>query len=164
MASESFVLGMTIWNAVQPIGWVRSSRDEAIDDNWDVVESIIEIDCAQFPRESLDGIDAFSHVEVIFMFDRVSDDQITVGARHPRGNTRWPQVGIFAQRGKNRPNRLGLTSCRLVSREGLNLRVVGLDAIDGTPVLDIKPVMREFEPRGEILQPDWATELMASYW
>ena len=59
---------------------------------------------------------------------------------------------------------LGVTVCRLLSVEGLTIKVQGLDAIDGTPVLDIKPVMREFLPRGEVVQPDWASELMAGYW
>jgi len=90
--------------------------------------------------------------------------KIETGARHPRGNTAWPKVGIFAQRGKDRPNRIGVTVCRILSVDGLSLRVRGLDAIDGTPVLDIKPVMRGFLSRGEIREPDWARDLMADYW
>ena len=86
------------------------------------------------------------------------------GARRPRGNPDWPLVGIFAQRGKNRPNRLGVTVCRIVSVEGLTLEVEGLDAIDGTPVLDIKPVMSGFQPRGDLREPDWARQIMAGYW
>jgi tRNA (Thr-GGU) A37 N-methylase len=86
------------------------------------------------------------------------------GARHPRNRLDWPKVGIFAQRGKNRPNRIGVTICRLLSVRGLSLEVADLDAIDGTPVLDIKPYMREFAARGEIRQPAWATELMREYW
>ena len=85
-------------------------------------------------------------------------------ARHPRNNPAWPLVGMLAQRGKNRPNRLGVTVARLVSVSGRILTVRGLDAVDGTPVLDIKPVMREFLPRGEVRQPDWAIELMRDYW
>jgi tRNA (Thr-GGU) A37 N-methylase len=76
----------------------------------------------------------------------------------------WPRVGIFAQRPKDRPNRIGVSVCRLLGVDGLELRVAGLDAVDGTPVLDVKPVMREFLPRGEIHQPAWATELMKDYW
>ena len=86
------------------------------------------------------------------------------GARHPRNRRDWPLVGIFAQRGKNRPNRLGLTTCRIVAVDGLSVEVEGLDAIDGTPVLDIKPVMAEFLPRGAIRQPAWSRKLMAGYW
>ena len=73
-------------------------------------------------------------------------------------------VGIFAQRGKDRPNRIGVTVCSLLGVDGLTLRVRGLDAIDGTPVLDIKPVMRGFLPRGEVREPEWAGELMKGYW
>ena len=98
------------------------------------------------------------------MFDKVTDDQIVSGARHPRGRTDWPKIGIFAQRGKNRPNRIGLTTCRILSVSGRDLTVEGLDAIDGTPVLDIKPVMAGFLPRGEVREPDWAREIMAGYW
>jgi tRNA (Thr-GGU) A37 N-methylase len=73
-------------------------------------------------------------------------------------------VGIFAQRAKARVNRLAATIVRIEQRDGRVLRVAGLDAIDGTPVVDIKPVLREFLPRGEIRQPPWASELMRDYW
>jgi tRNA (Thr-GGU) A37 N-methylase len=86
------------------------------------------------------------------------------GARHPRNNQQWPAVGIFAQRGKNRPNRLGTTICTLVRVEGRALVVQELDAIDGTPILDIKPVMAEFLPRSAVRQPAWSHELMREYW
>jgi tRNA (Thr-GGU) A37 N-methylase len=73
-------------------------------------------------------------------------------------------VGIFAQRGKSRPNCLGLTSCRIERVEGRRLFLRGLDAIDGTPVLDLKPAMAGFAPRGAHEEPSWATELMSRYW
>lgn len=148
---------------LQAIAEVRNSRTEIIDDDWGgVVSEIVLTD--EFPEDALLGIEDFSHLEVIFFFDRVEEDRIVYQARHPRGNKDWPRVGIFAQRGKNRPNRLGLTTVKLLERRGRVLRVAGLDAIDGTPVLDVKPVMREFLPREEILQPGWATELMKNYW
>ena len=74
-----------------------------------------------------------------------------------------PEVGIFAQRAKDRPNRIGLSTCELVSVEGRTLTVSGLDAIDGSPVIDIKPYFKEFGPRGPLRQPRWATELMSGY-
>jgi len=86
------------------------------------------------------------------------------GTRHPRGNPAWPRVGIFAQRGSARPNRLGATIVEIVQRSGRSLTVRGLDAIDGTPVLDIKPVMVEFLPRSPGRQPEWSRQLMHSYW
>ena len=73
-------------------------------------------------------------------------------------------IGIFAQRAKDRPNHIGATICRVVSVAGTTLEVAGLDAIDGTPVLDIKPYMREFGPRHEVVQPAWSHELMAGYY
>jgi len=73
-------------------------------------------------------------------------------------------VGIFAQRAKDRPNRLGSTVVEILKRDGRVLTVAGLDAVDGTPVLDIKPVMVEFLPRTTLRQPAWSHELMRAYW
>jgi tRNA (adenine37-N6)-methyltransferase len=148
---------------VEPIAVVSSSRVEPIDDGWDGEASSIVLS-GRFDESALDGLDAFSHIDVVYLFDRVTPDTIVEGARHPRGNPEWPRVGIFAQRGKNRPNRIGVTTCRLIGVEGRELTVAGLDAIDGTPVLDIKPYLREFGPRGEVRQPDWSRELMRGYW
>ena len=149
---------------LRPIGHVRGGRAEAIDDDWGGVRSVIALDPTAFGPEALAGLAEFSHLEVLFHFHRVPDEKIETGARHPRGRTNWPLVGIFAQRGKNRPNRLGLCTCRIVSVRGLDVEVQGLDAIDGTPVLDLKPVMKEFLPREQVVQPDWSTELMRDYW
>jgi tRNA (Thr-GGU) A37 N-methylase len=147
-----------------PVGQVAGGRAEAIDDDWGASRAIIRLDPARFTDEALLGLDAFSHAEIIFLFDQVGDDQITTSARRPRGNPEWPRVGIFAQRGKNRPNRLGVSVCRIVAVDGLELAVAGLDAIHGTPILDIKPVMAGFQPRGEVREPDWARAIMAGYW
>jgi tRNA-Thr(GGU) m(6)t(6)A37 methyltransferase TsaA len=141
--------------SLKPIGYVSSPRDDTSDDGWSAVEARIELG-PEFGPEALEGIEGFSHVEVVYFFDRVPEDRIERGARHPRGNTAWPKVGIFAQRGKNRPNRLGVSVARLIARHGRQLILQGLDAINGTPVLDIKPVMQEFLPAGEIRQPEWA--------
>ncbi|HXC53743.1 MAG TPA: SAM-dependent methyltransferase [Rhizomicrobium sp.] len=149
---------------LRPIGYVRGGRAEPIDDDWDSVAARIELDPAQFKADATASLDAFSHIEVVFHFNRVADDEVTSGARHPRGRQDWPLVGIFAQRGKGRPNRIGVTVCRLIAADGLRLTVRGLDAIDGTPVLDIKPAMSGFLPRGALCEPDWARELMEGYW
>jgi len=146
---------------VEPIGYVRSSRDAAIDDNWDAVTAVIELDATQLQPDATEGLEAFSHIEVVFLFDRVDVEDVCRGSRHPRGNTAWPRVGILAQRAKDRPNRIGLTTCRVLQVNGLRIEVSGLDAIDGTPVLDIKPVMAGFATRGDMRAPAWATELMA---
>ena len=72
--------------------------------------------------------------------------------------------GVFAQRAKGRPNRIGVTVCEILEVGGLTVKVRGLDAIDGTPVLDLKPLMAGFLPRGGVREPRWARELMAGYW
>ena len=150
--------------ALEPVATVVGGRADPVDDDWDKERAVIQLDEARFTAEAIAGLDNFSHIEVVFHFDRVPEDKVQYGARHPRGNTDWPKLGIFAQRGKNRPNRIGVTVCRLLKVEGTRLEVSGLDAIDGTPVLDIKPYMRDFAPRGEIREPEWAGELMAGYW
>lgn len=149
---------------LEPIGYVRGGRSEIKDDDWGAVESVIALDPARFDAEALAGLDAFSHVEVIYHFHLVPEAKIETGARHPRGRSDWPKIGIFAQRGKNRPNRLGMTTAEIRGVDGLALKVRGLDAIDGTPVLDLKPYMRGFAPRSAVREPAWAQELMAGYW
>ncbi len=148
---------------VQPIGVVRGGRADPVDDHWEGVEATIMID-ERFPPEALDGLDEFSHIDVIYHFHQVKEEEITVGARLPRGNPEWSKVGIFAQRAKARPNRLGVSTCRILNVDGLRIAIADLDAIDGTPVVDIKPHLRQMEPRGYVRQPAWATELMEHYW
>ena len=148
---------------LEPIGVVTGGRTEAIDDDWGPVEATIVVD-DRFPPDALAGLDEFSHVDVVFVFHLVDDADVHLGARHPRGNTDWPKVGIFAQRARMRPNRIGVTTCELLDVDGRAVRVRGLDALDGTPVLDLKPFMPEFGPRGEVHEPQWAQELMAHYW
>jgi tRNA (Thr-GGU) A37 N-methylase len=149
---------------VVPIGVVRSTRAEVEDDGWDAEQVRIELDPDVLEQSATAALDSFSHVEVIFLFDRVDPDHVCRGARHPRGRQDWPEVGILAQRAKDRPNRLGTTTCQLLASGPGWLEVRGLDAVDGTPVLDVKPHLREFGPRGEVDQPSWAEELMSGYW
>ena len=148
---------------IEPIGFVSAPRPHAEDDFWGGEEASITL-AAPFTADALAGLADFSHVEVLFLFHEVDPSRIVAGARHPRNNEAWPAAGIFAQRGKNRPNRIGSTICRLVRVDGTTLHVTELDAIDGTPVLDIKPVMAEFLPREPVRQPAWSTELMRQYW
>jgi tRNA (adenine37-N6)-methyltransferase len=150
--------------ALEAVGRVQGGREAAIDDHWGASRAWIVLDETRFGPQSLAGLADFSHAEVIFLFHKVADAEIEYGARRPRGRADWPLVGIFAQRGKNRPNRLGLCVCRILRVDGARLEVEGLDAIDGTPVLDIKPVLKGFVPRGDIREPDWAGEIMKDYW
>ncbi len=150
--------------AMEPIGYVRGGRGVVEDDEWGAVRATIELDPSVVDAEATLGLDSFSHIEVVFVFDRVDPDGVCRGARHPRGRTDWPLVGILAQRAKDRPNRIGLTVCRVVSASGHTIAVEGLDAVDGSPVLDVKPYLGGFAPWGEVTEPPWATELMDGYW
>lgn len=146
-----------------PVGVVRSEIRELGDDCWAGSVAVIELDQLRFSAESTRGLDEFSHVEVLFLFNRVAEDRAFESARHPRERKDWPMVGIFAQRAKDRPNRIGATVCRLERVEGTRIWVRELDAVEGTPVVDIKPYMAEFGPRGAVQQPEWSKELMAGY-
>ena len=148
---------------VEAIGFVEAIRTRAEDDFWGGKEACIAL-TEKFTADALQGLSDFSHVEILYFFHQVEPPKIVTSARHPRNNVAWPAVGIFAQRGKNRPNRLGSTICRVIRVEGRRLFVAELDAIDGTPVIDIKPVMVEFLPREEVRQPAWSHELMREYW
>jgi len=147
-----------------PIGHVTDGRRLPLDDGWGQERSVIRLDPDVFGPGALAGLDTFSHVEILFLFHQVEASAVVHGARRPRGRAEWPEVGIFAQRGRNRPNRLGVSVARLIRVDALAIEVEGLDAIAGTPVIDIKPVMVEFLPRGAIRQPEWATALMQGYW
>lgn len=149
---------------LEPVGFVRGGRTEPIDDDWDTVDAVIELDAERFGPEVVAGLDEFSHLDVVFVFDRVAESDVHLGARRPRGRADWPEVGIFAQRAKARPNRIGVSTCRLLGVDGLTLRVRGLDAIDGSPVLDVKPHVVEMGPRDAVTEPSWMRELMQGYW
>ena len=147
---------------LQQVATVKNSRTDLSDDFWGSIISEIEL-ADNIPADAFDGIDDFSHLEIIFHFNK-SDKSKIVFNGHPRGNKNWPEVGIFAQRKRDRPNGIGLTIVELLKREGKSIWVKYLDAIDGTPILDIKPVMKEFLPNGELCQPQWSHEFMKEYW
>jgi len=148
---------------MKPIAFVSNSRKTIEDDYWG--EIISEIELAEgIITEAFEGIDAFSHLQVIFYFDQVDDAKATAKYRHPRNNEALPKLGTYAQRNKNRPNKIGLTTVELLERNERVIKVKNLDAINGTPILDIKPVMKQFQPKGEIKQPQWVNEIMNNYW
>jgi len=149
---------------MRPIGHVVGGRTEALDDGWDDESATIALDPGEVEIGATDGLADFSHVEVVFCFDQVDEGTVCRGTRHPRGRRDWPSVGILAQRARDRPNRIGVTVCRVVGVGPHTIDVTGLDAIEGTPVLDVKPYLAEFAPRGEVHQPAWTTELMGGYW
>lgn len=149
---------------IKPIGVVRCERKEPIDDDWGQILSVIELDSTQFDEAAVMGLDQFSHLECIFHFHRVASEKIETGARKPRNIEHLPKIGIFAQRPKARPNRIGLSVCEIEKLEGTRIFVKGLDAIDGTPVIDVKPYFLNFAPRGNIKQPEWVSEALKNYY
>ncbi|WBB57761.1 SAM-dependent methyltransferase [Streptomyces sp. WMMC500] len=150
---------------ITPIGTVRNDRtDVQHTDNWGAVRSTITVD-ERFGDACLQGLEGFSHVEVLFVFDRfpeADDDSAYREPRPYRGRSDLPPMGIFASRGPRRPNRIGVTSCAIESVEGRELTVVGLDAVSGTPVIDLKPAMAEFGVV-DVRQPEWVSRMMSEY-
>jgi tRNA (adenine37-N6)-methyltransferase len=149
---------------LHPIGAVVGGRDEWVEDDWYGVTATLRLDGTRFDPGAVQGLEEFSHLEVVFLFDRVDPAKIRLEPRPARGNPEWPPVGVFAAHGPFRPNRLGVSRCRLLAVDGLDLHVADLDALSGTPVLDIKPYQREFEPLDPVAQPQWSKELMRGYY
>lgn len=148
--------------SVSPVGWVREGRSDPADtDHWGQVISTIAVE-DRFGDDCLAGLDVYSHIEVVFLFHLATERDDYREMRRPRGREDLPAVGVFCARGPRRPNRIGVTMCEIVSASGRLLQVRGLDAVVGTPVLDLKPVIREFLP-GHVVQPTWADSLMRDY-
>jgi tRNA (Thr-GGU) A37 N-methylase len=147
---------------VRAVAYIRNDRAEPVDDNWDEVVSTVEL-ADDVPASALEGLGDFSHVEIIFLADWAQDVPPAPWHRRPRGNPSWPDVGTFAQRNKDRPNRLLLTTVAIDTLGERSFTARGLDGIDGTPVLDIKPVYRWSGPRGELRAPTWSEELGEQY-
>lgn len=148
----------------EPIGFVRGGRVQATKDHWADNRCLLSLDANRFTPDALQGIEVLSHIEVVFYFHIDDDEPCELGARHPRNRSDWPRVGIFAQHGRMRPNRIGVSICNVIGQNGLNIEVQGLDAVDGTPILDIKPVWSGYLPQGELREPGWAHEIMKNYW
>ncbi len=108
------------------------------------------------------GLGDFSHLEVVFHFRH--EHRVRRGAAHPRGNPAWPRVGVLAGHSPVRPNHLGVSRCALLRVAGLELTVQGLDAVDGTPIFDIKPYATGFQPQRPVREPGWMRELMRDYY
>ena len=107
--------------------------------------------------EALEGIEGFSRIWVIYWFhgNDTPEKRRTLKV-HPRYNPANPLTGVFATRSPDRPNLLGLSACRLVRRDGNRLEVEGLDAWDGSPLLDIKPYLPQFDAFPQTTIPTWA--------
>ena len=147
---------------MRPVGFVRSPYRETSEvprgqGTTHVAEGVIEV-LPELEPGLLD-IEGFSHLFVIWAFDRAGPAELQ-GV--PPTDSR--PHGVFASRSPRRPNPIGLTVVELLARDGCALRVRGLDMLDGTPVLDLKPWVVELGPRGDVKQPAWMTELMRGYW
>jgi tRNA (adenine37-N6)-methyltransferase len=154
--------GIMLSFEITPIGTVQNARtDVQHTDNWGAVRSTITVE-ERFGDACLQGLDGFSHVEILFVFDQFPDHGDYREPRPNRGRPDLPPVGVFAGRGPRRPNRIGVTCCAIESVHGRELTVVGLDAVSGTPVIDLKPVMAEFLPEN-VKQPEWVSRLMSEY-
>jgi tRNA-Thr(GGU) m(6)t(6)A37 methyltransferase TsaA len=146
---------------IKPIGVVRSPVREGIDQNWGNTISEVHLE-AEF-KDGLKGLQAFSHVIVVLYLHKSSFDAEQHLVRRPQGRSDMPMVGIFAQRAKHRPNPLGITVARILEVKENVLFVQGLDAIDETPVIDLKPYYPVYDLRGDARVPDWVDVLMKDY-
>jgi tRNA-Thr(GGU) m(6)t(6)A37 methyltransferase TsaA len=145
----------------KPIGVVKSTSTEPVDENWGHVVS--EIHLAEALAQGLRGLEQFSHLIVVFWMHQATFNLSTDLVRRPRGRADMPELGIFAQRAKHRPNPIGVTAVELVGTAGNVLKVKGLDAIDGTPVLDLKPYVPVFDRMDKAIVPEWMDRLMEGY-
>jgi len=142
-----------------PIGHVKNSIESPRDTGWGDVESTIVIDEELTP--ALEGLSDFSHLLVVFWMHRAEPPSVL--KRKPQGRADMPEVGLLAQRSKHRPNAIGVTAVELKGVRDNEITVKGLDAINGTPVLDIKPYCPQYDCRKDARVPDWVNELMKDY-
>jgi len=145
----------------EPIGIVKSTATEPVDENWGHIVS--EIHLADPLTPGLHGLEQFSHLIVLFCMHQATFNLTTDLVRWPRGRPDMPELGIFAQRAKHRPNLIGITAVELVGIAGNILKVKGLDAIDGTPVLDLNPYVPAFDRIDRAIIPEWMERLMQGY-
>ena len=143
--------------SLKPIGIVRNKVRQPPKPpyDWDKVVSEIEIDRSL--TEALDNLDEFSHIIVFYWMDKVVTNQLPTKV-HPRGNKKLPLVGLFATRSPKRPNPIGKTTVRLMKRQGNILTVAGLDATDGTPIIDIKPYLPRYDSEARAKVPWWVSK------
>jgi len=140
---------------VKAIGIVRNNLKKPSKEETGKVISEIVIDPSLV--EALDNLDEFSHVIILYWMHQLDLSQGFPVKVHPRGRQDKSPVGVFASRSPNRPNPIGKTTVRLIARQGNKLKVEGLDAIDGTPVIDIKPYLPNYDSAAGGKVPSWIT-------
>ncbi|RPI51287.1 MAG: tRNA (N6-threonylcarbamoyladenosine(37)-N6)-methyltransferase TrmO [Chloroflexi bacterium] len=145
---------------LRPIGRVVEGPSCPPEEGWEGREALVEIDAAW--AGALEGIEGFSHVWIVWWLDRSGSlpEDLRV---HPDRREDLPRVGILATRSPVRPNPLAMTAVALLGREGRCLRVRGLDACQGTPVLDVKPYLRRGDLVPEATVPAWLEQLWAAH-
>lgn len=143
-----------------PIGCVKNEVIDKKHSLWGEDLSTIILD-EQYTC-GLTGLEGFSHAVILFYLDKARFEKECHLIRRPRNRDDMPLIGIFAQRTKDRPNQIGMTSVEIVSVADNALVVRGLDAINGTPVLDIKPYYPVFDKKDAIV-PEWVNRLMENY-
>jgi tRNA-Thr(GGU) m(6)t(6)A37 methyltransferase TsaA len=136
---------------LKPIGFVRT---EAVGDEVRDRNRTSQIIISSELTEALDGIDSFSHLFVLFWLSQISNQQRKTMKVHPRGRKDMPLLGVFATRTNLRPNPIGLTLVELLKVESNVLTIRGLDAFDGTPVLDLKP-FDFWDSAKDVKVPEW---------
>lgn len=138
---------------IRPIGTVRNSIRKPRRDGWEKISSRIILDPKL--QEGLDGIEAYSHIFVLFWIDRLNPSMKGIKKVHPKSRMDLPLVGVFATRTQYRPNPIGLTLVRMLGRKKNVIWVKGLDALDGTPVIDLKPISPRTEFPSRTRVPAW---------
>ena len=141
---------------LRAVAVVRNGVRETRMGGWQDVRSDIIV--RQDLEPSLDGIDSYSHLIVLFYMQQVPEQEKERTHVHPRGDTRYPLQGVLATRSPRRPNPIGMAVVPLLRRRRNILRVKGLDALDGTPVLDLKPYLPQHDSVPDARLPDWATD------
>jgi tRNA-Thr(GGU) m(6)t(6)A37 methyltransferase TsaA len=146
---------------IKAIGYVSSPATEKLDEKWGGVISRIVLSPEY--SEGLAGLDAFSHAIIVTWLHEAHYECGKHLQRRPRGLQSMPMVGIFSQRAKDRPNPIGITAVEIIKVGRDYLEVKALDAIDGTPVLDIKPYFPQYDRVESPVIPKWVDILMDKY-
>jgi len=142
--------------SLKAIGIIRNEVRQPIRHGWGEIVSDIVVNSDL--TEALDGLDGFSHIIVLYWMHQLPSGRELPLKVHPMGKPELPLVGRFATRSPSRPNPVGQATVRLLERRGNILKVKGLDAIDGTPVIDIKPYLPGYDSATDAKAPPWTTE------
>jgi len=140
---------------LEPIGYVHSHVKVTPKPEYDWSDVVSEIELAQSWQAGLDGLEQYSHVIVLYWAHKATDKTKMALRVHYRGEATLPRVGLFASRSPYRPNPLCMKVARLLSVKGSILQVQNLDALDGTPVVDIKPFILTNDAPTDVRVPDW---------